>query len=38
MAHLGTIPPRPFGGIGFDLMAAIPAPHDEASTGGSGTA
>jgi hypothetical protein len=23
-----------FGGIGLDLMAAIPAPHDQANAGG----
>jgi hypothetical protein len=30
---LGTVSSRHFGGIGLNLMLAIPAPHDEANMG-----
>jgi hypothetical protein len=31
--RLGAIPSRHFGGIGLNLMAAIPAPDDKENTG-----
>jgi len=33
--RFGAVSLRLLGGIGLDLMAAIPAPHDQANTGGS---
>jgi hypothetical protein len=30
---LGTVPPRHFGGVGLNLIAAFEAPNDEPNTG-----
>jgi hypothetical protein len=34
--RFGAVSLRHFGGIGLNLMLAIPAPHDQANTGSSG--